>query len=160
MTKNEIKNEISMELKTPITQQGFEIICKKLSELEKENAELRAIAENQQSSNMERYFKNKELEKENGRLKKMNAICEALKANKPFEVLEICSFVENIFIPHEDRIKRLEKEAEDYAKETLCLNEADPTFQEIKKAYITSGRKREKKIDFLVNLLSGFFQGD
>jgi len=40
MTKDEIKNKISMALKDPILQQGFEIICKNLAELEKENAEL------------------------------------------------------------------------------------------------------------------------
>ena len=35
MTKDEMKNRISMALKDPILQQGFEIICK-------ENAELKA----------------------------------------------------------------------------------------------------------------------
>lgn len=41
MTKDEMKNRISMSLKDPILQQGFEFICKNLLELEKENAELR-----------------------------------------------------------------------------------------------------------------------
>ena len=41
MTKDEMKNKISMALKDPVLQQGFEIICKNLAELEKENAELR-----------------------------------------------------------------------------------------------------------------------
>ena len=39
--KDEIKDKISMALKDPILQQGFEIICKKNAELEKENAELK-----------------------------------------------------------------------------------------------------------------------
>lgn len=38
MTKEEMKNRISMALKDPILQQGFEIICK-------ENAELKEINE-------------------------------------------------------------------------------------------------------------------
>ena len=38
MTKDEMKNRISMALKDPILQQGFEIICK-------ENAELRKFRE-------------------------------------------------------------------------------------------------------------------
>lgn len=42
MTKDEMKNKISMALKDPILQQGFEIICKNLLELEEENAELKA----------------------------------------------------------------------------------------------------------------------
>ena len=44
MTKDEMKDKISMALKDPILQQGFEIICKNLAELEKENAELKQYA--------------------------------------------------------------------------------------------------------------------
>ena len=36
--KDEMKNKISMALKDPILQQGFEVICKNLVELEKENS--------------------------------------------------------------------------------------------------------------------------
>ena len=43
MTKDEMKDKISMALKEPVLQQGFEIICKNLTELEKENAELKGI---------------------------------------------------------------------------------------------------------------------
>lgn len=43
MTKDEMKDKISMALKDPVLQQGFEIICKNLAELEKENAELKGI---------------------------------------------------------------------------------------------------------------------
>ena len=45
MTKDEMKDKISMALKDPILQQGFEIICKNLAELEKENAELKELIE-------------------------------------------------------------------------------------------------------------------
>lgn len=48
MTKDEMKDKISMALKDPVLQQGFEIICKNLAELEKENAELKGIAEMQE----------------------------------------------------------------------------------------------------------------
>ena len=41
MTKDEMKDKISMTLKDPVLQQGFEIICKNLAEFEKENAELK-----------------------------------------------------------------------------------------------------------------------
>lgn len=41
MNIDEMKNRISMALKDPTLQQGFEIICKNLVELEKENAELK-----------------------------------------------------------------------------------------------------------------------
>ena len=43
MTKDEMKNRISLALKDPILQQGFEIICKNLAELKKENTELKGI---------------------------------------------------------------------------------------------------------------------
>ena len=43
MIKDEMKDKISMALKDPVLQQGFEIICKNLAELEKENAELREL---------------------------------------------------------------------------------------------------------------------
>lgn len=45
LTKDEMKDKISMALKDPVLQQGFEIICKNLAELEKENAELKASRE-------------------------------------------------------------------------------------------------------------------
>lgn len=65
MTKEEARSSvmgaISMALKDPTLQQGFEIICKSLTDLEKENAELRKVAEFQQSSNMNRHFENKKL---------------------------------------------------------------------------------------------------
>lgn len=37
-----MKNRISMTLKDPILQQGFEIICKDLKEFEKENVALKS----------------------------------------------------------------------------------------------------------------------
>ena len=41
MTKDGMKEKISMALKVPALQMGFEVICSKLSRLEKENAQLR-----------------------------------------------------------------------------------------------------------------------
>lgn len=40
MTEEEMKNKISMELKNPVTQQGFEIICKHILELQKQKGKL------------------------------------------------------------------------------------------------------------------------
>lgn len=45
MDKNEMKNKISMALKDPILQQGFEIICKENAELNYQK-QARSIAEN------------------------------------------------------------------------------------------------------------------
>ena len=41
--KDEMKDKISMALKDPVLQQGFEVICKNLAELEKEKCELLGI---------------------------------------------------------------------------------------------------------------------
>ena len=41
MSKEDMMNKISFALKDPILQMGFEVICRNLTELEKENAELK-----------------------------------------------------------------------------------------------------------------------
>jgi hypothetical protein len=41
MNKDEMKCRISLALKNPILQQGFEIICKNLAELEKQNEKMK-----------------------------------------------------------------------------------------------------------------------
>ena len=40
MTKDEIKSRISMALKDPILQQGFEVICKENTDLKKQDEQL------------------------------------------------------------------------------------------------------------------------
>ena len=52
-TKDEMKNRISMALKDPILQQGFEIICREIADLENENAELKVQVEKLQNENKE-----------------------------------------------------------------------------------------------------------
>jgi hypothetical protein len=81
MTIDELKNRISMALKAPILQQGFEIICKNLAELEKENAELKADNiewekasdkwKNLYNSTNNQLTKAKEVLKENAELKEL-----------------------------------------------------------------------------------------
>ena len=61
---------ISMALKSPKLQQGFEIICKNLSELEKENAELNDKLNNLASVAEVRLGMWQKYEKENAELKK------------------------------------------------------------------------------------------
>ena len=63
--KDEMKNRISMALKDPILQQGFEIICKNLTELEKKIADIKA---NCDLAIEGRDVKIKELEQENNKL--------------------------------------------------------------------------------------------
>ena len=62
MTKDEMKNKISLALKDPILQQGFEIICKENTELEKENGKLEGKLADLQSEYYElENFKNNEI---------------------------------------------------------------------------------------------------
>lgn len=67
MNIDEIKNRISMALKDPILQQGFEIICKENAELKEDNdARKFAMA---MSEKVE-----KQLREENAKLKKVLAV--------------------------------------------------------------------------------------
>lgn len=88
MNKKEMKNRISMALKDPILQQGFEIICK-------ENTELRKVAEFQQYSNMSRHFFNKKLIKAKEIIKDYMivatniTVCSVPEENRCIDVLEL-----------------------------------------------------------------------
>ena len=54
--KDEMKDKISMALKDPILQMGFEVICSKLARLEKENAELKEQIEKMKCCENCRYY--------------------------------------------------------------------------------------------------------
>lgn len=100
MTKDEMKNRISLALKDPILQQGFEIICK-------ENAELKSIADFQTTSNMDRYFllkRNKE---------------QLTKAKELLERLLITSCNSDVLnlLPNCSEVLRVRVEAEQFLKE-------------------------------------------
>lgn len=62
MTKDEMKGRISMALKDPVLQQGFEIICKNLAELEKEKCELLGIIQDKDKVIQELKKENAELD--------------------------------------------------------------------------------------------------
>ena len=70
MTRDEMKDRISMALKDPTLQQGFEIICKENAELKKQLENLQAMlqAEREVRCNTEYLKKVIELEKENEQL--------------------------------------------------------------------------------------------
>jgi len=61
MTKEEMKNRISMALKDPILQQGFECICKNLAELEKAYNEAEELLDKQIEATYKLFEENKEL---------------------------------------------------------------------------------------------------
>ena len=73
MDKDEMKNRISLALKDPILQQGFEIICKENADLRKHNEELidliNAERERQEKCDDVHLRKIADLEKENAELK-------------------------------------------------------------------------------------------
>ena len=54
--KDEMKDKISMALKDPILQMGFEVICSKLARLEKENTELEEQIEQMKCCENCRYY--------------------------------------------------------------------------------------------------------
>ena len=65
MTKDEMKDRISMALKDPVLQQGFEIICKENAELERKLEQTEKDLADYQFN----YPTIKELQKENAELK-------------------------------------------------------------------------------------------
>ena len=56
MSEEDMMNKISFALKDPILQMGFEVICSKLSRLEKENAELKEQIEKMKCCENCRYY--------------------------------------------------------------------------------------------------------
>lgn len=71
MGKDEMKNKISMALKDPILQQGFELVCKENTELQNENAKLKQYIENMYANhcgNCNRNILNTELKNRNQEL--------------------------------------------------------------------------------------------
>jgi hypothetical protein len=72
---------ISMALKDPILQQGFEIICKELAELEKENAELKADNDARKFAMAMSEKVEKQLRKENAKLKGIKDVATLIRAN-------------------------------------------------------------------------------
>jgi hypothetical protein len=76
MTKDEMKDRISLALKDPVLQQGFEIICKENAELKEEvknNEDLATVAymqgaESQKKKSEKKLTKAKEIEKERARI--------------------------------------------------------------------------------------------
>ena len=61
---NDLMNKISFALKDATLAQGFEIICKRISELEKENERLQKVILEQNILNIDLMAENERLEKE------------------------------------------------------------------------------------------------
>lgn len=133
MTKEEARSSvmgaISMALKDPTLQQGFEIICKNLSDLEAKNAKLQAKIDDWQSEYIElENLKNNEiadLEKENAELKeKLNFSTQYYQGQKAKEQLTQAKEIIRDFlsvtidyIDKEDKNYPLIEQAERFLKE-------------------------------------------
>lgn len=88
MTKDEIKNKISMALKDPTLQQGFEIICKENAELDKKlyrvAKERRRLRKRNEEFKIQLYAFDEErekLRKENAELKGLKDVATLIRAN-------------------------------------------------------------------------------
>ena len=96
MTKDEMKDKICMALKDPVLQQGFEIICKNLAELEKEKCELlgiiqgkdKVIQELKKELNSMMVSKNPQLAKAKELIKEMLSILPKENIEGVYEITE------------------------------------------------------------------------
>lgn len=106
MTKEEMKNRISMALKDPILQQGFEIICKEIAEQKEQQFSLR----NERNTFL---AQNEQYEKD------LIDINENLIKTK-----ELLKKIEKIVYSGESEIKRLSKIVDILAEAEHFLSEA------------------------------------
>ena len=96
MTKDEMKDKICMALKDPVLQQGLEIICKNLAELEKEKCELlgiiqgkdKVIQELKKELNSMMVSKNPQLAKAKELIKEMLSILPKENIEGVYEITE------------------------------------------------------------------------
>ena len=94
--KDEMKDKICMALKDPVLQQGFEIICKNLAELEKEKCELlgiiqgkdKVIQELKKELNSMMVSKNPQLAKAKELIKEMLSILPKENIEGVYEITE------------------------------------------------------------------------
>lgn len=126
MGKEELKNKISMSLKDPVLQIGFEIICKNLSELERENAELKEDIENlegiklSQGSALEtEYMINESLKTDNAKLKERNSELAGQKASLERWLCEAKGIIEKLISQNRKEwvYADVREEAEKFLKE-------------------------------------------
>lgn len=75
--------------------EAFSVMCEKVNELEKENAELKSIADFQTSSNMDRYFQLKRSKEQLTKAKKIiENLLNAFVSNDFFEEEELSAMEE------------------------------------------------------------------
>lgn len=124
MTKEELKNKISMALKDPILQQGFECICKNLTELEEENAELKAYNEKLLDGDIEKHNKIVELKEQVDALANVNIKAQNI-IDKAKEIIgKLCGAVRALNNPNTQLadVDDFLVEAEKFIKECeLCI---------------------------------------
>ncbi len=121
---NYLKNKISMELKNPDTQQGFEIICKRLSKLEQENAELKYNLKCRDDELAESKAEiNQIIERE--RVVPEHYLCEMIEKNKELnkKLKEDVEDVSNINIKAQNIIAELKAENKTILEDNDTLNE-------------------------------------
>lgn len=125
MTKEEVRFSvmcaISMALKSPRLQLGFENICENLSDLEKENAELQDKLKNLSSVAEVRLANWQKYEKQNAELKKGLSVVNASNSFNKDQLTKAKELIEDMYyqIPasHSDYYKDVMERAKKFLKE-------------------------------------------
>ena len=114
--KDEMKNRISLALKDPILQQGFEIICKENAELKKKNKELDVFLVAGSTFNKALNSQNKALEEERDKYREMTFDMKD-QLTKAEEIIRTLYFIIQGRIDYENNIQI--KDSMDLAKAFL-----------------------------------------
>lgn len=109
MTKDEMKDRISMALKDPILQQGFEIICKENAELKSKNCWKTCEYAEPKSQWISQHIQD------------VAQLTKAKKIIKDYMIIAKCAHITVCGVPEENRtiyVLKLNEEAEQFLKES------------------------------------------
>jgi len=132
MTKEEarlsVMGAISMALKDSTLQQGFEIICKELSDFEKENAELKAYNEKLLNGDIEKHNKIVELVNENAELKKGLSVVNASNGFNKEQLAEAKEVIKDLIEEYHDFCR-----LHGFLTESNCITRAEQFLEKVSK---------------------------
>lgn len=141
-------NKISMELKDATLQQGFEIICKKIVKLEKENEQLKAQIENLEKDKEQIIFES------DLKIKALEDHIEKLEADSASKD-ECIDNLEHDLKDAGGELELWQRENAELKKQVLKWNKVTCFDEPDKDGFITNDNPSDVGCDFIIKLKSG-----